>query len=484
MSRPRHQHRRQLAGAPGSSGVVQRRIVLPMRHALSRAYELHQAGDLRAALQLYADVLKADPRHPIALHYAALLTRQLNDEARSLGQPTRDEEAMRLMALSVAAAPKNAAAVHNCAKFADDRGDYESARELYEHAVRLNPTQGESWTNLGNVYGRLGERMQAEAAWARAMECPAETADARFNLAFLELLKGDLAGGFRDYESRFECPEFIYRHGRPDLTSPRWNGEPIRGTLYVHGEQGAGDAIMMARYLPWCAERAETVVVEVIRGMVPLFRAMLAGLPMVRVQATADDPVPEHTAHVSLMSLPYLAGTTVETVPSPLDSASFAADLASIAPEPDRIGLCWRGSTTHVNDRTRSMPFEATFPLLDLAASHGFRFQSLQFGYEVSPPLEPMPAGDFLETARQIARCGLVVTVDTSIAHLAGTLGVPTLILLPFVAEWRWMLDREDTPWYPSARLVRQRQADDWADVIDRVCGIVTSCIEPAEGVA
>jgi hypothetical protein len=162
-----------------------------------------------------------------------------------------------------------------------------------------------------------------------------------------------------------------------------------------------------------------------------------------------------------MMSLPFVFGTTLETVPPP---APFQANGGSIQAEPGRIGLCWRGSTTHTNDRVRSMPFEATFPLLDVP---GLTWQSLQFGYETSAPLDSCPLGDFLDTARAIARCSLVVTVDTSVAHLAGAMGVPTWVMLPFAAEWRWLQDRSDSPWYPSATLLRQRHAGDWNELTE-----------------
>jgi hypothetical protein len=164
------------------------------------------------------------------------------------------------------------------------------------------------------------------------------------------------------------------------------------------------------------------------------------------------------------------------------DNWGDCAQFPPIQPEPGRIGLCWRGSTSHPNDLIRSMPFERCFPLLDVP---GLAWQSLQFGYETSPPMDPLPVGDFLETARQIARCSLVITVDTSVAHLAGTMGVPTWLLLPFVAEWRWMLDRNDTPWYPGMVLSRQSAAGDWKELVARVAEqLVALCgtLDPFKG--
>ena len=441
-----------------------------LARALRRAYALHKEGRLSEALPLYEQVLEAEPRNPIALHYAALLGRQLNDLARQNGLPTRDDEVMRLMAACVAAAPTNAGAVHNFAKFKHDRGELEDARHLYEHACALRPEQAESWVNLGNVYGELGNRLLAEASWARGLGAAAASdhpADTRFNVSFLKLLKGHYAEGWRDYERRWETPEFAHAHGRPELTAPRWDGREVRGRIYLHQEQGAGDALMMARYVPLVMMYGHPVI-EVTRALVSVFKGWFPGLEIV---ARGDAP-PPCAAQLPMLSLPALFGTTLENIPAP---AAFWPDPdgpGSIDPERGRIGVCWRGSATHVNDRVRSMPFEAVFPLLDVP---GYRWQSLQFGYEQLDPLEALPPGDFLETARQIARCELVITVDTSVAHLAGTMGVPTWLLVPFVAEWRWLQDRDDSPWYPSMRIWRQARAGDWRGLAKRVADALTA---------
>lgn len=427
-----------------------------------RALELHRGGRIFDALPIYVELLEQFPKHPALLHYVALLGRQLYDRARHRKEAS--DAAVRLMLLAVEGSPDNAGAVHNLAKLHHDRGEIDAAKACYEAAVALDPAQGESWTNLGNVYGELGNRMRAESCWLRALECPIAASDAAYNLSFLRLLKGNYAEGWPLYEHRFQSPGFAVDYGRPDLTRPKWSGAPVR-TLYVHQEQGAGDALMMARYIPLAEARADHVIVEVIPGLVSLFAATFPDLEIV---ARGDRP-PSHDAQVSLLSMPAVFGSTLTDLPPP---ASFRAGIGSIGPEPGRIGLCWRGSPGHTNDRIRSMPFEALAPLL---TTPGYAWQSLQFGYDVTAPVDgipvdPCPAGDFLETARAIARCETVITVDTSIAHLAGSMGVDTWILLPFSAEWRWLQDREDSPWYPgTARLWRQARAGDWVALATRV---------------
>lgn len=446
-------------------------LALPRRHIareLRRAYRLHRDGQLGEAMQLYASVLTHEPTNAMALHYAALIGRHLNDHAKQRGLPTNDEAVMRLMALSVAYAPDNPAAIHNFAKFKHDRGELDDAKQLYETAVALDPTQGESWTNLGNVWGELGNRLRAEACWLRALECPSSLADARFNLSFLRLMKGDFARGWAEYECRWDSPTFRHGYGRPELTAPKWDGAPITGTLLLHQEQGAGDAIWMWRYVPLIRARVGRLVIEVIPGLASLFRAFFPDVEVI-ARGDARQPIPPHDAQLAMLSLPSVFGTTLETIP---ECVPVPAELASIRPESGRIGLCWRGSTTHTNDRIRSIPFEATWPLLD---EPGLTWQSLQFGWDTSPPLDQCPPGDFLETACAIARCSLVISCDTSTAHLAASMGVSTWILLPFSAEWRWLEDRIDSPWYPSAVLHRQAIAGDWLELTRRLAPMLAA---------
>lgn len=435
---------------------------------MRRGYLAHRAGKLDQAIVDYQAVLAAAPGHAIALHYAALLGRQLNSRAKASGLPTRDDAVMGLMAASIAANPHNAGAVHNFGKFKHDSGALAEARQLYETAVAIDPEQGDSWVNLGNVYGELGNRMRAEACWIRALDCEQQSPEAVYNIAFLKLLRGNYLEGWRDYNARLESPDYLHEYGRPDVSAPRWDGAPLAGTLFVHGEQGAGDVLMMGRYLPLCQMRCKRVVVEVLRGLVTLFEANYPGVTVI----ARGDPIPHADAQVPMFSLPSVFETTLETVPL----ARFA--VPSCCAEPRRIGVCWRGSTGHTNDRVRSMPFEAIFPILDLHAAR-FTLQSLQFGFEVADPLEPCPLGDFLDTAAAIARCETVVTVDTSVAHLAGLMGVRTFLLLPFCAEWRWLQDRSDSPWYPSITLFRQTAAGDWGGPVSRAVASLMAADKP-----
>lgn len=309
--------------------------VTPERAAriLTKGYHLHRAGDIGGALLLYQKVLTANPRHPIALAQAAIGTRQLWELAKSNRVEAFDEgKAMRFMWYAVETATAlmmdqrkpgkgmrhdYAAILHNWAKFAQDSGDLVSprgAKLFYEASVTTDPDLGESWTNLGNVYGELGNRESAEACWNRALECTRVTPESRFNLAFLFLLRGEYEIGWKEYEHRWESVTFRSSYGRPDLQTPRWNGEHTTGTLFLHGEQGAGDILMMARYIPLIQERVGGLTIEVLEPLMSLFASTFPGVPIV----ARGKEAPSHDCHCPMMSLPMVFGTTVSDVPPPL----------------------------------------------------------------------------------------------------------------------------------------------------------------------
>ncbi len=401
-------------------------------------------------------------------HDLAMILRQRAMVARRQNEPEVVEGVMQACAIACMADPWSSDPAHNVALYLRHLGDLDGARQFYQAALQLNPKAAESWVELGAVFAEVGDRAKSDACFDQALEAPATTADAIYNVSFVRLLKGDYATGWQWYEKRWESPDFVHGYSRAELAKPRWNGRATSRTVYLHQEQGIGDAIMMARYVPLVEDRVGRVILEVHSSAVSLFQAMF---PHLLVIEKGVEPPPHHL-QVPMLSLPALFGTTLQNVPQ---TPPFRLDSGETRPstaEDDRIGLCWRGSSTHSNDRVRSMPFEATFPLLDVP---GIRWQSLQFGADVEPPLEPCPTGDFLETARAIARCRLVITVDTSVAHLAGALGVPTWVLLPKCAEWRWLQDRSDCVWYPSAQLHRQERAGDWRSLTRRVAGLLTN---------
>jgi hypothetical protein len=301
--------------------------------------------------------------------------------------------------------------------------------------------------------------------------------EALFNESLLRLLQGDYAAGWRLHEHRWATEQ---RGAGRGFGAPLWLGDaPVAGrTILLHAEQGLGDTLQFARYAPLLAERGARVILEVPPPLV----ALLAGLGGVERIVARGEPLPVFELHCPLLSLPLAFGTTIDTIPAAVPYVSvpeshrrkWAARVPSGGVR--RVGLVWYGNRQHRNDRLRSLPAEALGPLLTMA---GVQWHCLQKGagsaadaaVAASARMVNLTAeiADFADTAAYLEQLDLVVTVDTSVAHLAGALGRPVWVLLPFVPDWRWLLEREDSPWYPTARLFRQPALRDWDAVLRRV---------------
>jgi Glycosyltransferase family 9 (heptosyltransferase) len=302
-------------------------------------------------------------------------------------------------------------------------------------------------------------------------------ADAHFFKSLSCLVTGDLERGWIEYEWRREAPaaKFTAR----DFPQALWRGEDISGkTILLHSEQGFGDSIQFCRYVPLVAARGARVIMEVEKPLCELMKG-LAGTTQVIARG---EPLPNFDIHCPLPSLPLAFKTRLETIPSDapyLRVPQQALERWSGLLGPKRrlrIGLAWAGNAKHVRDRERSTRSRDLLPLLDIEAS----FISLQKELR-SGEIETMAScdmlqfgqdlGDFSDTAALISQLDLVISVDTGVAHLAGALGKPVWILLTHAPDWRWLLDREDNPWYPAARLFRQSDSREWSSVIAQVRG-------------
>lgn len=343
--------------------------------------------------------------------------------------------------------------------------DYGGAARNLLRAHRLRPENTETLLSLGaalrdlrlfdaaeTVYGAaIGRRPDLEAAW--------------LGRAATRLVRGDLQNGWADFEHRWRR-----------FPQPPWDGRALNGeTLLLHAEQGFGDTLQFARYAPLAADRGADVLLQVHPALVRLLRRLD---PRVRV-IPSDAPLPAFDLHCPLMSLPHVFGTTLDNIPSPAayltpepGEAAAAAARIKAAGGLLNVGLCWAGNPAHKNDHNRSLPPAL---LADLLTVPGVVFRSLQTGpaekamppalrAALSPP--PFELRDFAATAAYIAALDMVVSVDTSIAHLAGALGVPCRLLTPYAPDWRWLIDRADTPWYAALRLIRQKTPGDWAGVV------------------
>ncbi|WP_188055575.1 tetratricopeptide repeat protein [Oryzomonas rubra] len=355
--------------------------------------------------------------------------------------------------------------------------NYIDAELSFRRALELAPHSLETLLNLGYVLGEQGKTEEALGCYESVLAEAPGNAKARYNRAAHLLRRGELAAGFADYEARFAAIQDVDCRVYPQ---PRWDGSPLNGrSILVYCEQGFGDAILFGRYVPLLAGQGGKVVLE---AQPPLL-SLLATLPGVdRVVAKSANP-PVTDCHIPLLSLPHLFGTTLETIPVSVPYLFPSESLASVwrartASEPGilRIGLVWAGKERPYPNR--SCPPEYLVPLL---ATPGVRFFSLQIGERERFPLPPeFAAGvidhtdgirDFADTAALILTLDLVITIDSAVAHLAGALGKPVWILLPCAADWRWLEDRSDSPWYPTMRLFRQPGPGDWGAVLNEVTG-------------
>jgi hypothetical protein len=346
-------------------------------------------------------------------------------------------------------------------------GRLEEAEATLRASLSYEPGSGIAHSLLGGVLGRQARFTEALAMLDRALELSPGMPQAHWNRAHVRLTLGDYAGGFADYEWGF-----VNRQRKMRTLGPAWNGEALpRGqTLFVWAEQGLGDTIMAYRWLPLAQEvSGARVVFECQRDLVRLLAR-----PEVEIYAaTEDGATPWHfDRHVSLLSLPHVLGLTQPALTGG-PYLTHPAQCWAREVGPKRIGLCWHGNRNHPNDANRSMPPEPLWNAVwgalrspDEETDWRGTVISLQPGeYDC----QDLP--DLYATAGVVSGLDLVITVDTALAHLAGALGVPAWVLLPYAPDWRWGERSATTPWYGSARLYRQERAGDWEAVLARVAG-------------
>ncbi|MBP0008550.1 MULTISPECIES: tetratricopeptide repeat protein [unclassified Roseofilum] len=455
---------------------------------------LHQENQIEQAIPHYKTALSHAPNSP-KLHH---------DLAVALGAQKQFEVATDHYYRSLELEPNSPEAHNNLGVALSQQEKFEEAIAEYHRALELNPHYPDAYNNLAVALDKIGEYDGAIAAYQTCISLKPDYAEAHTNLGIALLLAGDLSNGWAEYEWRYQW-QTASNH-RP-VYQPRWNGDPFVGrTLLLYCEQGFGDCIQFLRYLPLVQERGGKTILECPRLLMGLFETFIeehASDPKKKVRLVARDrPLPNYHIWAPLMSLPYIFGTTLDTIPAsiPYLRAPVRADSENLSsyPEIDRlvptvdkairksdhfkVGLAWGGNPNHGNDRQRSCQFTDLLPWLDI---EGIDFYSLQkgdraqelAGVENITNLDPI-IQNFADTATLIDELDLIITVDTSLVHLAGAMGKPTWLLLSFVPDWRWMLDREDSPWYPTVRLFRQPARGDWHSVITAVKTQLVTCRE------
>jgi tetratricopeptide (TPR) repeat protein len=400
------------------------------------------------------------------------------------------EEAAGAQREAIAAKPDFAEAHSNLGNALHALRRFEPAIAAYRRAVELKPGYADAWANLGTTLHHGGQFEEGMAALRRAIALAPDHANAHSGLGILLLMRGDFGEGWDEYEWRLRSTE---RKG-PRFPEKPWQGESLAGKhIYVQAEQGFGDALNFARYIPALAARAGSVTLRVHQQLVRLLRESLPGIV---VLGNRGDPAP-YQCDAVLLSLPRLFKTRLETIPADVPYLRVPAEVAQRWTKRvetmagTKVGVAWAGNPEHVNDHRRSIDLKLLQPLFAVRRAS---FASLQAGpraaeikklrrdkkkiaiEDFAPALQ-----DFADSAGAVSALDLVITVDTSVAHLAGALGKPVWVLLPWVADWRWMLKREDNPWYPTMRLFRQKEGEDWAVVIARVAKELQAVVQGAE---
>ena len=435
--------------------------------ALARAQTAAQAKRFGEAAGICNDVLAASPDNAPALALLGMIAAHTADPERGVSLL---ERAVKLRP-GVASWFANLSALYRMLYRMQD------ALNAGQEAIRLDPQNADHLVNLSLVYTDVDDREHSVACLLRALGLRPEHADGHLALGQNLLAMGDFEPGWIEYEWRNQTE--AGKGTLPKMTSAAWNGMRIpRGRILLVGDQGYGDTIQFARYIPMVAERCQELILGCSAEMGPL----LSSISGVKQYCHRWTDVPGHAAHCRLSSVPGLLHTMPDTIPAkvpyldpdPARVAVWRERLDGRLPRgKKRVGLAWTGRPTHPNDRRRSMPLARLAPL---AGAADVSFVSLQKPLPAAdvPSLAMFPGladisgelTDFGETAALIANLDMVITVDTAMGHLTGALGKPVWILLPKACDWRWMLQRSDSPWYPTARLFRQQTPGAWEPVI------------------
>ncbi len=427
---------------------------------------LHATGRFEEAVAHYRNALLIAPDHPEILY-------NLANACLELG---RIDDALAGFDDVLAKNPSHVGALVNRGNALLRVNRPADAISNYDKALAAMPGHPQILTNRGHALRRLDRPVEALADFEAALVAGPQFPEAHFEAAMTRLTLGDFVAGWRAYEWRWKTATFAGQ--RRQLRAPLWLGDaPVSGrTILLHAEQGLGDTIQFIRYAPLLASRGAKVVCEVQ----PELLSLLSQFENIDVIAQGE-PLPRFDLHCPLLSLPLAFGTGPETIPASVPY--LAPPVQRLAHWRDRLpqggpraGFVWSGSPAHKNDRNRSIPLARLAGLIEDPPVRCFSLQS-DLRQADSEMLRGLPnlvhlggeLGDFADTAAVIALLDVVVSVDTSVAHLAGAMGKPVLILLPYAADFRWMRSSDDTPWYPSAKLLRQPAFGDWDSVVARL---------------
>ena len=445
------------------------------RWVIQLADILHRQGNHRDALNVLDPMIRANLEDPDLWLLAGIV----------LGSLGRLDEARDALHRADAAGPGRAETLAELGRAYRRTGNLAEAIGYYDKAVAHDPTNARILTNRGTAHQRLNRLDRARADFTRALNLRPDHATARFNLGLLDLLEGRFRDGWTGYRWRNKLSTRVL----PDRQLPEWDGTPLAGrTLIVRLEQGFGDAIMFARFLPMIDKAGGRVIVSGRAPVLPVI-ATVTGVDDVHDR---DAPLPPGDAEIFIGDLPRLFDVDADSLPARVPYVHVPAEkFFDIGPRGAacRVGLVWGGSPSHLFDAERSIPADLLAPLTENPELALFSLQTGDRAAELqAAPFAPRVTDlaprltDFAATAAAIQQLDLIVSADTAVAHLAGALGKPVWILIPFVPDWRWQRDREDSPWYPTARLFRQTRPGDWAEVVGRIAAALPQALPVRTG--
>lgn len=435
--------------------------------------DFQQIGALENALSIYEEVLKVTPNDYDVYNNCGVALHNLK----------RLDEALNCFKSSLDFGGEIAHVYCNMGNVLFDLDALDEARECYRKSLALDSDNVYALASYAKLERHQMNLDEARECLDKAIELNPEFAGAYWNRSQLLLLQGAYKQGWQEYESRLRAPEYIQRFGRRTFSKPRWQGEVLGDKrLFVYSEQGHGDTIQFCRYIPLLKSRARNIVFECREPLFKLMQGLGCNIDLVKARDDYAEP-DDYDYQVPLMSLPYVFGTTVDNVPNEVPYLKSDEQLLEqwaqrLCRDGLKVGITWAGNPNFANDRYRSLELHQ---LNDVLRLPGINFFSLQKGPaeaqlnsltdDVSVMNLSDELNDFADTAAAIANMDLVITVDTAVAHLAGALGKSVWLFTYTPTEWRWLLDRDDSPWYPTMTLFRQKHAFEWQDVVQEMKG-------------
>ncbi len=436
--------------------------------------------NLGTALKKQCKLEEAVKSHNRAIELKPDFVEAYNNLGTALQSLNRLDEAIINYKKATILKPHYAEAHYNYGNVLKKQKKIDDAFLCYERAITIRSDYAEAHNNLGIILQEQGKIEEATESYSRAIKFKPEYADAHFNRSLMLLLKENFEDGWQEYEWRLRTKDYALK----DFQQPMWDGSPLNGkTILVHAEQGLGDNIQFVRYLPMVQTLGGRVIFECLPSLVHLLKYCTGIDKLIKQMSTSDNTV-QCDVHIPLLSLPGIFNTTLDNVPSQepciMPHSKFVTkwrNRIGVNDKSFKIGLVWAS-----NPENKKIFIKKSCKLSDfntLSEIPGLSFYSLQKGQasaEVNNPPKGMEIinldkelNDFADTAAVIVNLDLVISIDTSVAHLAGAMGKPVWTLLPSVPDWRWLLERNDSPWYPSMRLFRQTQPYDWNSVFEQV---------------